>query len=147
MDEYEKYKAERKKRRKENHTFLTGFNRYLKDKNFAKRTIDRHVQNIDFYINDFLLYDSPKKASEGVNQLDYFLGFWFIRKAMWASPDTIKENIASLKHFYSYMNKIGQVTDKEASDMEEEIKECKIQWIETVKKYDDPDFDSEDIWG
>ncbi|HZX11725.1 MAG TPA: recombinase, partial [Acidobacteriota bacterium] len=106
----------------------------------------KHVQNIDFYINHFLLYDSPKKASEGVNQLDYFLGFWFIRKAMWASPDTIKENIASLKHFYSYINKIGQVKDKEVSNMEEEIKECKSQWIETVKKYDDPDFDSEDIW-
>ncbi|MFO7979746.1 MAG: recombinase [Candidatus Aminicenantes bacterium] len=146
MDEYEKYEAECKKRKEENHSFLTGFTRYLKNKKFAKRTIDKHVQNIDFYINDFLLYDSPKKASEGVNQLDYFLGFWFIRKAMWASPDTIKENIASLKHFYSYMNKIGQVKDKEVSNMEEEIKECKSQWIETVKKYDDPDFDSEDIW-
>jgi len=146
MDEYEKYESECKKRRKENHTFLTGFTRYLKSKKFAKRTINRHIQNIDFYINDFLLYDSPKKASEGVNQLDYFLGFWFIRKAMWSSPDTIKENIASLKHFYSYMNKIGQVTDKEVSNMEEEIKECKSHWIETVKQYDDPDIDPEDIW-
>jgi hypothetical protein len=147
MDEYEKYELECRKRKEENHAFLIGFTRYLKNKKFAKRTIDKHVRNIDFYINDFLLYESPKKASEGVSQLDYFLGFWFIRKAMWASPDTIKENIASLKHFYSYMNKIGQVTEKEVFNMEEEIKECKSHWIETVKKYDDPDFDSEDIWG
>jgi len=147
MDEFEKYEAECKKRREENHTFLTGFTRYLKNKNLAKRTIDKHVQNIDFYTNHFLLYESPKRASEGVSQLDYFLGFWFIRKAMWASPDAIKENIASLKHFYSYMNKIGQVSDKEVSYMKEEIKEGKSEWIETVKKYDDPDFDPEDIWG
>ncbi len=118
MDEYEKYEVAGKKRKEENNNYLMGFTRYLKNKKFAQRTIDKHVRNIDFYINHFLLYDSPKKASEGVKQLDYFLGFWFIRKAMWASPDTIKENITSLKHFYSHMNKISQVTDKEVSNME-----------------------------
>jgi len=146
MDEYEKYEAECKKRREENHTFLMGFTRYLEDKKLSKKTIDKHVQNIDFHINHFLLYQSPQKASEGVSQLDYFLGFWFIRKAMWASPTTIKENITSLRHFYSYMNKIGQVTDKEVSRMEEDIKESQSEWIETVKKYDDPDIDPDDIW-
>ena len=143
----DKYEAECKKRKEENHTFLAGFTRYLENKNLSKKTIDKHVQNIDFYINHFLLYEKPQEAAEGVSQLDYFLGFWFIRKAMWSSPSSIKENIASLKHFYFYMNKIGQVSDEALSKMQEEIKECKSEWIETVKKYDDPDFDIEDIWG
>jgi len=147
MDEYEKYEAECEKRKEENHTFMIGFTRYLQNKKLSKKTIDTHVRNIDFYINEFLLYESPQKASEGVNQLNYFLGYWFIRKAMWASPTSIKENITSLKNFYSYMNKIGQVTNEELSEMKEEIKDSKSEWIETVKKYDDPDVDMEEIWG
>ena len=147
MDEYERYEAECEKRKEENHTFLIGFTRYLENKKISKKTVDKHINNINFYINDFLLYESPEKASDGVNQLNYFFGYWFIRKAMWASPASIKENITSLKHFYTYMNKIGQVTEEDILDMQEEIKESKDEWIETVIRYDDPDVDMEDIWG
>jgi site-specific recombinase XerD len=147
MDEYERYEAECEKRKEENHTFLIGFTRYLENKKLSKKTIDKHVHNINFYINDFLLYESPEKAFDGVNQLNYFLGYWFIRKAMWASPASIKENITSLKHFYTYMNRIGQITDEELLDMKEEIKESKSEWIKTVIQYDDPDVDMGNIWG
>jgi len=60
---------------------------------------------------------------------------------------SIKENIASLKHFYAYMNKIGQVTDADLSDMKEEIKEGKDEWIEMLQRYDDPDTNLDDVWG
>ncbi|NIA11741.1 MAG: recombinase [Nitrospiraceae bacterium] len=147
MDEYEKFEAECEKRKKENHTFILGFTRYLENKKLSQKTIDKHVYNIDFYINDFLLYESPQQAAEGITELNYFLGYWFIRKAMWASPTSIRENITSLKHFYSYMSKIGQVSNEELAEMKIEIKESKDEWVETVKKYDDPNIDIEDVWG
>ena len=147
MDEYEKFEAECENRREENHTFLMGFTRYLQNKKLSKKTIDKHVSNIDFYINECLLYESPEKASDGVSRVDYFRGDWFIIKAMWASPPSIKENITSLKHFYSYMNVIGQISDEEFSDLKSEIKENKDEWIETVMKFYDPDIDIEDVWG
>ncbi|MEA2115858.1 MAG: recombinase [Thermodesulfobacteriota bacterium] len=147
MDEYEKYEIECEKRKEENHIYLNGFTRYLELKKLSQKTIDKHVRNIDFYINDFLLYESPQKAAEGINELNYFLGYWFIKKAMWASATTIKENCTSLKHFYSYMNQIGQVSDEALSAMKGEIKESKDEWIETVQKYDDPDIDLEEVWG
>ncbi len=147
MDEYEIFEAECKKRREENNTFIIGFTSYLENKKLSKKTIEKHVGNIDFYMNDFLLYEEPMEASEGITELNYFLGYWFIRKAMWASPTSIKENITSLKHFYSYMNKISLVSDEELSEMKVEIKESKDEWIETVQKYDDPDINIEEIWG
>lgn len=134
MDEYEKYEAECEKRKEENHTSLSGFEQYLQEKKLSKKTMEKHIGNIDFYINDFLLYESPEKAADGVNQLNYFLGYWFIKKAMWASPTSIKEYITSLKHFYTYMNKIGQVSSEDLADMMVEIKENKADWIEAVKK-------------
>ncbi len=146
MDTYEQFEVECKKRREENHTFIVGFRRYLENKKLSKKTIDKHVGNIDFYINECLLYEDPKTAAEGVNHVDFFLGYWFIRKAMWASPASIKENISSLKHFYSYMNKIGQVGDEDLSDLKTEVRESKDEWIATVQKYDDPDLSMEDVW-
>lgn len=92
------------------------------------------------------MYEEPLKAKEGVNRLDYFLDYWFIRKAMWASVSSIKENITSLKHFYTFMHEIGEIIMDELLEMKEEIKESKDEWLETIRKYDDPDADLEDVW-
>ena len=146
MDEYEIYQTECKKIKKENRKLLNSFRQYLGSKNLSKKTVDKHVSNIDFYINEFLLYEEPSKAKEGVNRLDYFLGYWFIRKAMWASVTSIKEIITSLKHFYTYMHLIDEIDLEELNEMKEEIKESKDEWLETLRKYDDPDTDFEDIW-
>ena len=146
MDEYEIYEIECKKIRKENRKLLNSFRKYLGSKKLSKKTVDKHVSNIDFYINEFLLYEEPSKAKEGVNKLDYFLGYWFIRKAMWASVTSIKENITSLKHFYTYMHTIDEIDLEKLNAMKEEIKESKDKWLETIRKYDDPDTDFEDIW-
>lgn len=146
MDKYEKFEVECNKQKEENHTFIIGFTRYLENKKILQKTINKHVYNIDFYINDFLLYESPQRASEGITELNYFFSYWFIRKAMWASATSIIGNIASLKHFYSYMNKIGLVSNKELLEMKVEIKDTKDEWIATVKKYDDPNIDMEDVW-
>ena len=146
MDEYEIYEIECKKIRKENRKLLNSFRKYLGSKKISKKTVDKHVSNIDFYINEFLLYEEPSKAKEGVNKLDHFLGYWFIRKAMWASVTSIKENITSLKHFYTYMHTIDEIDPDELNAMKEEIKESKDEWLETIRKYDDPDTDFEDIW-
>ena len=146
MDDYEKYESECKKVREENEIFLSGFSRYLKSKKLSKKTINMHVSNIDFYINEFLLYEEPLKAKEGVGRLDYFLGYWFIRKAMWASVNSIKGYITSMKHFYTYMHSISEIDLEELIEMKEEIKESKDEWLGTIRKYDDPDTDFEDIW-
>jgi site-specific recombinase XerD len=146
MDEYEIYEIECKKIRKENRKLLNSFRKYLSLKKISKKTVDKHVSNIDFYINEFLLYEEPSKAEEGINELEHFLGYWFIRKAMWASVASIKENITSLKHFYTYMHTIGVIDPDELNAMKEEIKEIKDEWLETIRKYNDPDTDFEDIW-
>ncbi|PQP34682.1 recombinase [Desulfobacteraceae bacterium SEEP-SAG9] len=146
MDEYEIYESECKKIRKENRKILDGFRQYLGGKKISAKTIDKHASNIDFYINEFLLYEEPLKAKEGVSNLNSFMGYWFIRKAMWASVASIKENITSLKHFYTFMYDCNAIGLEELEDMKEEIKENKAEWLETVRKYNDPDTDFEDIW-
>lgn len=76
------------------------------------------------------------------------MGFWFIRKAMWASPAAIKENASSLKTFYKFMLENGKISKESFDALKQEIKEDMPEWIATMKRYDDPDIeDSEEIWG
>lgn len=77
MDEYEQYEADCKKRKTENKIFLDGFEAYLLAKNLSNKTVVKHVDNIDFYINEFLLHYESVEASEGVHQIGYYLGNWF----------------------------------------------------------------------
>jgi len=59
----------------------------------------------------------------------------------------VKEYIPALKHFYTYMVQIGQVKKEELDEMKMIIKEEKDEWLETLRRYDNPDYDLEDIWG
>jgi hypothetical protein len=74
MGDYEKYEANCKRIRKENKTLLKGFEGYLKEKNLSKNTIGKHIQNIDFFIDEFLLYEDSTSPADGVSEVSYFLG-------------------------------------------------------------------------
>lgn len=145
-DYYDQLESECEKIQTENHHVVEGFRQYLKAKNLSEKTINKHVSNAEFYINDFLLYEEPLQPKEGIYKLNYFLGFWFIRKALWASVTSINEYISSLKHFYTYLHKNGEVNAEELFEMKQVIKEKKDEWIETLRKYDDPNTDLDDIW-
>jgi len=85
MSEYEEYERECNSIRERNHSLLADFETWMLSKGLSEATAKKHRENIDFYVNEFLLYESPKHASEGVDDVGIFLGYWFIRKAMWAS--------------------------------------------------------------
>lgn len=132
--------------RDQNRIILERFEKYLKNKKLSKSTINKHVGNIDFFINDFLLYYEPIAAKDGSSQVGSFLGNWFIRKAMWASVTSIKENITSIKKFYQFLLESGEITIEYFAELQEEIRECKDDWLENLRRYDDPTIDIENIW-
>jgi len=107
----------------ENEALLFAFEIWLSSKNLTRKTIDRHISNVAFYINDFLLYEDSIKAADGMGEIGMFLGYWFIKKAMWANKGAIKENAASLKKFYQYLYEDGKITKDSLQDMKERIKE------------------------
>lgn len=146
MSQHEEYERERNSIREENHVLLGDFETWVLSKGLSKATAKKHRENIDFYINEFLLYESPKHASEGVDEVGMYLGYWFIRKAMWASEGNIKSNATSLKKFYDFMVKRGEADPESVKDMKERIKEDLPEWLATMKRYDDPSANPEDVW-
>ncbi|MCO8297448.1 recombinase [Tetragenococcus halophilus] len=138
MEEYENYEAEAEKIREHNEQLLEEFQQWLIDKKLSVKTVNKHTDNIDFYINMFLLYYEPWEAKEGVPLVGNFLGDWFIRKAMWSSIAQIKENIASLKKFYTFMYERGDIDKDTLVYLKETIKEDKDEWISNMMDYDFP---------
>lgn len=144
MDDYEKYEDECKTIREANKLLLRDFEAWLKSSGLSKKVTESHLLNIDFYVNEYLLYEEATEAKDGVDAVDMFLGYWFIKKSMWASQASIKGNAASLKKFYAFMHEKGLIDTDDLADLKDTIKEGMPEWLATLKRYDDPSVD--DVW-
>ena len=118
----------------QNEEILTNFSEYLKESGLTPRTIEKHLENIDFYINTYLLYYEIQSPHQGYDALDDFFTAFFPRKAMWSSANSVKENITSLKKFYKYLNELNLISNEELKEMTSMIKQDKETWMSL---YDD----------
>jgi site-specific recombinase XerD len=144
MDDYEKYVKECKTIRKANELLLNEFEVWLKSTGLSEKTINNYLSNIDFYVNEYLLYEDATEAKDGSYSIGMFLGYWFIRKAMWASQSSIKSNATSLKKFYKFMHEKGLIDKEDLIDLKQTIKEEMPEWLATLRRYDD--LSIEDVW-
>lgn len=136
-DYYKKYEIDCTRIRRENGIILDEFAEWLQAKQLSKTTIKNHVSNIDFYTNEFLLYDSAIEAKDGTSKIGMFLGYWFIRKAAWSSVNQIKCNVASLKKFYTFMYEKNYISYEQLDDLNNNIKEEMPDWIYAMERYDE----------
>jgi len=146
MDDYKKYEEKCQKIRKDNERLLKEFEVWLQSSGLSKKTIQNHVLNIDFYINEYLLYEDATEARDGVHAVGMFLGFWFIKKAMWSSRASLKGNAASLKKFYTFLEVNGMIDTEDLTELTLTIKEGMPDWLETLERYEDPSTSIEDVW-
>ncbi|RYM36091.1 recombinase [Brumimicrobium glaciale] len=126
---------------KKNNILIDGFYEHLTTKSINPKTIQNHINNVDFYVNTFLLRYGIIPAEEGSNEIGEFLGDFFIRKAMWSNKASVKQNTVSLKKFYTYLNEIGELPKKDLIELKLTIKIEADIWIERVEKYNNTDDD------
>lgn len=150
MDDYAKYEADCEKIRRSNKKLLAEFGNWLKSSGLSEKTTKNHVSNIEFYANEFLLYEDPTKPEEGICSVGMFLGYWFIKKALWASKSSIKNNATSLIKFYTFLLEKELIEQDELSDLKKRIKEDMPEWLERLRRYDNlsnDDMDMASVWG
>ena len=141
-DAYKEYEKSCGLIRQENALLLDGFVGMLRGQRLATTTISKHRGNVDFFINEFLLYtDATKRARDGIGEIDAFLGDWFIRKAMWSTPRSIKSNATSLYMFYAFLAASDKVTRAELAKLKEIIGLHLTEWQARCKRYNDGDID------
>jgi site-specific recombinase XerD len=145
-DEYREYEEACQRIREKNGQLLSDFAVWLRRKWLSEKTICQHRQNIDLYINEYLLYEDAQEATEGVGQVSMFLGYWFIKKAAWSSAAAIRSNAASLKKFYDFMQAIGMVDEESVRVLRETLRQKMPEWLGTMRCYDPSITDSKEIW-
>jgi len=133
-----------------NDNLIYNFRGWLKRGGLGERTIDKHVNNISFFLNEYLTYQDISEndqeitlcnAEDGIALVDDFLGYWFIKKAMWSDESSIKSNITSIKKFYSFMHTLKLISKDDLQSLNSEIKENKQEWIDQVNRYNDLDVE------
>ena len=111
------YEIKVDKNRKRNEKYIKEFEEWLSEKGLVKKTIRKHLSNVDLYINDYLNYYDIIKVEDDIDDIYSFIDNWFIRKCLWASKNSIKEMVASLKKFYQFMSDNGYVSVDDYKDI------------------------------
>jgi site-specific recombinase XerD len=144
MDTYKKYEEDCKKIKEANEGLLTDFETWLRSFGLAPKTIVQHIKNVDFFINWYLLYEDAIEAIEGVHRVSMYFGDWFIRKAMWASPNNIRSNAASIKKFYTFMMTKGWVEQQALDMLAQTIKEGMPKWLTQLELHHQEEYEMDD---
>ena len=137
MSNYDNWDEDCEKMRVVNRRLLAEFEIWLQSSNLAEKTIKNHLSNVEFYINEYLLYDDLTTAENGSSRISEYLGYWFIKKATWASKATVKGNAASLTKFYTCLLEKGSIGKDDLKELKETIKTEMPEWLEALERYED----------
>lgn len=134
--DYEKYEKECEKIRSDNAGLIQIFKSDLEAKGLSPKTINAHVDNVDLYINDFLLREDAEPMESGLGRLDTFF-YFFIHKCMWSTPGNVKTTAASLKKFYKCMMEHEKIDKEDYQYFCETLKEGIPVWQEECAAFND----------
>ena len=131
MSEYDEYEKKCEKLKKENEVYLEWFKQDLEEKGLKPKTIRNHLENMDLYLNEYLQYEDANSMEKGIDMASDFLGYWFIRKCLWSSPDTVRSCSASIKKFYKSMLARGKVSQEDYDMLVFMIKDNLEDWMDS----------------
>lgn len=101
----------------------------------SKSTIRKHLSNVDFYINTYLLREEALDMDQGCIKIGMFLGYYFIHKYMQSMPENIKTTAASIKKYYKCMLEHKCIDKADYEFLCSEIKEYMEEWQEDCARF------------
>jgi site-specific recombinase XerD len=136
MSDVETYDTQLRAIRAYNQPILDDFRAWLEQSGLAAKTVNTHVENIDFF-TEYLVYYEPLEKLDEADSSDVwmFLSDWFPRKALWASATSVKSYFASFKKFFRWMEETGRVPPKTLADVVATLKEGRDEFLESVEDY------------
>ena len=122
-----------------NNSLLDIFAADLRSQRMSGKIIDDHIFNAHTYINLFLMTgpESPYTMEQGVERLDEYFGYFFIRKCMWSNVKNLPENTESVRLFYKSMMEHGVIEAKAYEKVEATITENINDWAEDMRQWNE----------
>lgn len=116
---------------KENEEYLKIFRKYLHEEGLNEKTINRHINHVDYYINNYLLIGMPQKMEKGCSfDACNFIESYVNERVIPASKNNVNLFSTSILKFYKCMLKNGFVEEKDFDDLKWSLSECKDEMIE-----------------
>ena len=117
-----------------NAPILVQFQSWLEHSGVTQKTIKNHTDNIAFFAEYLVYYDTPLKRLDQAHSGDVygFLSDWFPRKALWANETNMKTYFASFKKFFRWMETVGYVTPETVLDVVTTLKEDRDEFLAAV---------------
>lgn len=133
----------------ENQKYLKVFEAELREAGLGEKTIERHLTNVSFYLNDFVpRYSDHPSMADGISQesLSIFFSDFYIYHCIWSTPNNLKTTAASIKKFYRSMTAHGFIGPEAYLELCELFKECMAEWQELCRAADEEDGDGFWTW-
>lgn len=121
-------------KRKENENYLKLFENQMKKDGLAPRIIKKHLSNVEFYINDYLLFSSIINIEDGMSEMRDFFYYWFFAKALQSKCESVYAHIDSVTLFYKLMVDQGLANREDYEKMLCNITKYKAEWIKKWSK-------------
>ena len=82
MNKYERQENKYKRIEASNKKLLDDFEIWLQDANLTTSIIEEHIDDVDLFIHDYLLYEDTIPPEDGIRKINKFFGYWFIFKEL-----------------------------------------------------------------
>lgn len=137
--DYAEYEKLQKEQLTMNKKYLELFETDLIKKGLTDKTVHSHLNNVSFYLNEFLLRTDIIPMEKGMEYVNDYFGDFFIRKCMWSTPATIQSSSASLKKFYKCMLENDLILKEDYTYLLDTVKDNIDWWKEECAIFNDPD--------
>lgn len=105
-----------------NGKLLAAFKKHLtEEKGLSEKTVKRHVEQLDFYLNVYLAEYIEVTPIDSVDSAGNFLGHFFVQKNLLSSQTSLKQNGSALKKLYQFLYEAGELSKNSLLDVNEFI--------------------------
>ena len=127
--------------KKENDECLKLFKMDLENAKLAEKTISKHMDNVEMFLNEYLLSEDPDPMQKGARMLHKYFGGYYIYEYLFATPGTVKTTAASIKKFYKSMLDHEKITKDDFDYLVLDIKQNMEDWMKMCEKFNESDDD------
>ncbi len=112
----------------ENQKYMDIFENYMKKERLSKRTIRKHMSNIDMFLEYYLTYDMPNHMSWGCYDVNAYFDDFIIRKTSYSTLEDVRSIISTLNKFYKLMYELRYITVEDYMEYLNVVKDRKRYW-------------------
>lgn len=118
---------------KENKKYFDLFEKHMRDEGLSERVINRHLKNVDFYVNHFINHYEIYDMNKGCYELDTYFGPYYSNLKPYFTKYTLNENISAIKKFYKLMHENNYVSNDDYDNLLSTIRICKDEWLDLIE--------------